>query len=271
MPNLPRSTLALVTFLLTLVTLTVPLTAAPGPLVVVGGGGTPDEVVRRALELAGGKDARVLILPQASSRGDAGRSTAEMFREAGAKRVDIAKLKPARAAREKILAADLLWMSGGSQRRLMEALREARLIDAVREAHANGAVVGGTSAGAAVLSARMITGEADLEGVGRGRTELEDGLGLWPGVIVDQHFLKRRRNNRLLAAVLDHPGDLGVGIDERTAVIVRGDRFEVAGTGGVLVYDARQAEIEDGEAGDPHAARGVRLHLLRPGETFETN
>jgi cyanophycinase len=136
----------------------------------------------------------------------------------------------------------------------------------IRERYVAGAVVGGTSAGAAVMSDLMITGEADLTGVGRGATKLAPGLGLWPGVIVDQHFLKRQRFNRLFAAVLDQPDHVGVGIDEETAVIVSAGRWEVIGRSQVLVLDARKARNAPASDQDARPAAGnVQLHLLRDG------
>jgi cyanophycinase len=105
----------------------------------------------------------------------------------------------------------------------------------------------------------MITGEADLQGITPQATRLADGLGLWSEVIVDQHFLKRQRFNRLFSAVLDHPDKIGVGIDEGTVVIVGPDDWEVIGAGKVLVIDARRGAPAKPAAGD------AQLHLLTPG------
>ncbi|MCB9915444.1 MAG: cyanophycinase [Planctomycetes bacterium] len=238
---------------------------APGALVVVGGGGTPPEAIARALELAGGARAVVAVLPHASNAEDRGLGSAEMFLEAGAAEALVLDDLTATRTRAELERATLVWMPGGSQNALMEALDTAGLVDVLRALHARGVVFGGTSAGAAVMSARMLTGEAELEAVRAGGTELAAGLGLWPGVIVDQHALRRRRLQRLWSAVLDHPDDVGVAIDERTAVVVRGTRFEVVGRSNVAVFDARHAEVSASEPGDAHAARGVALHLLRAG------
>ena len=111
---------------------------------------------------------------------------------------------------------------------------------------------------------------------------LADGLGLWRGVIVDQHFLRRQRFNRLLTVVLENPALVGVGIDEQTAVIVQGEKCEVLGESGVTLIDAREAAntaTRESAARDadrstnetdkiPLSARGVRLDLIRAGETF---
>jgi cyanophycinase len=237
-----------------------------GHLVVVGGGGTIDPIRARAIELAGGARARVVVLPQASSTEERGEGSVEMWREDGLSDVvNVDGLQPERAV-ELVAAADLIWISGGSQRRFLEAWGDTPVPEAIRRAYERGAVIGGTSAGAAVMSPLTITGEADLEAIRAGATEVIEGLGLWPGTIVDQHFLARRRSNRLIAAVLDHPGLVGVGIDERTAVVVApGGELEVVGEGAVMLVDAREAEIWDTEEGEPHAARGLRVNVLRDG------
>ncbi len=239
-----------------------------GHLVVVGGGGTPDAVVARALELAGGPAARVSVLPQASSLEDAGEGTVEMFLEAGGVDVAVVRLDTLEGALARLQSSDLIWMPGGSQNRFMDAVRETPVPALMRQRYQEGAVIGGTSAGAAVQSGRMITGEADLEAIRAGATETVEGLGLWPEAIVDQHFLARQRTSRLFAAVLDHPGLVGIGIDERTAVVLGSGSFEVMGEGAVMVIDARRASVLPTEAGAPYAARGITLHLLRAGDTF---
>lgn len=241
----------------------------PGALVAVGGGGTSEVVLARALEKAGGSAARVVVLPQASERADAGEDSVEMWRAAGAREATLVRLDESEEARRAIRAADLIWMPGGDQVRLLAALEQAGLVEELRARHASGAVVGGTSAGAAVLSERMITGNADLERIAAGATETVPGLDLWHGVIVDQHALLRQRLNRLIAAVLDHPGLVGVAVDERTAVIVEGRRFEVLGESAVVVVDARRARVSELVPGEPSAGTDLALHVLRAGMTLD--
>jgi cyanophycinase len=241
------------------------LVGDPGPLFVAGGGTVPPEVFRRALEAAGGERARVVVLAQASALADAGEGAVRQWREAGAKTVVNLELGERAPALAELGRADVIWLGGGDQKKLMAELKGAGALETVRRRVEAGAAAGGTSAGAAALSRFMITGEADLDAVRAGATRLEEGLGLWPGVIVDQHFLRRRRMNRLLAAVLDRPELVGVGIDERTAVEVRGTRITVMGEGNVMVLDVRGADRSDPEPGRAHAARNVRLHLLRAG------
>ena len=104
----------------------------------------------------------------------------------------------------------------------------------------------------------MISGKADPSNLIAGAMARYRGLGLWPSAIVDQHFMKRDRYGRLLTAVLSRPRSLGVGIDERTAVVVQGDDLRVIGDGQVIIYDARKAKVKRAKAGELQAARDVR-------------
>ena len=238
-----------------------------GLIVAVGGGGTPDEVIAHVAALAGGKDARVLVLPQASATGD-GESSAAMWREQGAGEATVLSDLAAPDAKERIARANVIWMPGGVQSRLMERLGEHGLIDAVRSAHTNGAIVGGTSAGAAVLSAVMISGQPEPGALRGGAMEALTGLGLLPWAIVDQHFVERDRLARLLTAVIDHPTLIGVGVSEGTAALIEGQSITVMGRGQVLLYDARGAAVSAAEKGAHQGAQGIVMHVLRPGDRF---
>jgi cyanophycinase len=241
--------------------------AQSGAIVAVGGGGTTDAIVARTLELAGGKNAIVAVLPQSSAVEGAGDSSVKMWLDAGAKearKVDFADP----GAKAALQASTLIWMPGGDQNRLMKAIDGTGLDEVIRARYRAGAVVGGTSAGAAVLSKLMITGEADLKVLVAGKTETAKGLGIWEDGIFDQHFLQRQRNNRLLSAVLDHPGVIGVGIDEATAAIVRNGQIEVVGRSAVVVFDGRKARVEKTPAGGVVAGTGVITSVLRQGMTL---
>lgn len=245
-----------------------PVFAQSGAIVAVGGGGTTDAIVRRTLELAGGRNAVVVVLPQSSAVEGAGDSSVKMWLGAGAKSARTVSFsdQDAKAALE---SATLIWMPGGDQNRFMKAIEGTGLDEVIRRRYRAGAVVGGTSAGAAVLSASMMTGDADLQSLASGKTILSKGLGLWGGAIVDQHFLRRQRNNRLLSAVIDNPKLIGVGIDEATAAILRDDRIEVVGRSAVVVFDARDGDVRRANAGEPVAATGIKTSVLREGMTLE--
>ena len=240
-------------------------TQPKGHLVVVGGGGVPDAVLRRALDLAGGPAAPVVVFPQASERDETGDVAAEMWTKAGATNVRWLPLTDPAAARQAVESAALIWFPGGDQRRLMKAFEGTGVPEVIARRYRDGAVVGGTSAGAAVMSLVMLTGDTDLKSITVGATTTAPGLGLWPEVIVDQHHLKRQRQSRLISLVLERPDLVGVGIDERTAVVVSGRRFEVIGESSVLVIDARRAAVEPRAPGSLSAARDITVHVLTAG------
>jgi len=240
-----------------------------GHLVVVGGGGVPDVIMKRALELAGGPAAPMVIFPQASELTDTGDVAVDMWKKAGATNVRWMPLTDAQAARQAVESAAFIWFPGGDQAKLMKAFEGTGVPEVIARRYRDGAVVGGTSAGAAVMSAIMLTGDADLESITVGATKTAPGLGLWPEVIVDQHHLKRQRQSRLISLVLEHPTLVGVGIDERTAAIVSGPRFEVIGESSVLVIDARRAKVEPRAPGTLSAARDITVHVLTSGMGME--
>ena len=245
-----------------------------GRLVIVGGGVTPPEVFGRILDMAGGPKARVMVVPQASRDPEAGRKMAALWREVGAKEVVVLDPSEPGLALSAIAAADLIWVRGGSQTRLMDALAGTGIPAAIRERFHTGAVIGGTSAGAAVMSRVMIAGWA---GGQANSVRTAEGLGLWPEVIVDQHFIRRHRFERLKGVVLDHPDLVGVGIDEATAVVVTGRQFEVIGDSDVVVIDARklaparestkaEAKVSAKAAKD---AADVATQILKPGMKYD--
>src|SRR5688500_4757432 len=154
-----------------------------GALVVVGGGGTTDAIVAKTLELAGGRNAVVAVLPQSSAVATAGDSSVKMWLDAGAKSAKKVAFTDA-DAKAVLEAATLIWIPGGDQNRFMTSIEGTGLDEVIRQAYRRGAVVGGTSAGAAVMSAYMMTGEAELTSLLAGKTELKKGLALWPEAIV---------------------------------------------------------------------------------------
>ena len=261
--------------------------AAPagGPLLIVGGGRQPDALVTRFVELAGGPGAaRIAVIPLAGSA-ESGESKAEQFRELGAESfVLLTTAGEARgpAVRARLEQATGVWFTGGDQSRITAAMDGTPLLDALRARNRAGVVVGGTSAGAAILSPLMLTGSQVLPGedtvgyhgdtfarIARNTIELVPGFGLLPGVIVDQHFVRRERHNRLLSVVLEHPDHIGVGIDESTALeVTPTGEWRVHGESVVMVYDARGATVTD-PASPVLGAAGLRVHVLPPGSAFD--
>jgi len=214
-------------------------------LVIVGGGERPAEAMARFVFWAGGAASRLLVVPWAS--GEPKQSCDAILGElrphapGEAACAPFAPLDAESRARflVEIAASTGVFFTGGDQARIMDVLADAELLRAIRERHAQGVVFGGTSAGAAVMSLRMITGDGDFTLIDGDQVVVREGLGLLPGVIVDQHFVKRQRQNRLFGLVLKHPQERGVGIDEDTALLVTAGRHaEVVGKGPVLLVDA---------------------------------
>ena len=259
-----------------------------GHLLIVGGGPIPDAILERFVALAGGPGkARIVLYPMASEYEDAGLELAADFRKLGAEaeRILLTREKAdTEEAARRLDGVTGVWFVGGDQARLTAALLGTRVEAAIRERYRQGAVVGGTSAGAAVMSTPMLTGEERRPGgerppakdssdaymtIARDNVITEQGFGLLPGTIVDQHFVRRRRNNRLLSLVLENPALVGVGIDESTALEVGPEGpWKVLGTSVAVVYDARKARITPAGAA-PLGAADVRLHVLPAGATFD--
>jgi len=234
-------------------------------VVAAGGGNVGDDIRLHLVSLSQADEPRVLIIPHAARPENFERSgtrNAEVFRNLGFKHVDVLDLTDPEGAREAIEDCDVIWMPGGLQRLLMQALDEAGLADAVRARVAAGVPVGGTSAGAAIMSETMIASSRRDDETGALIPIMSHGLGFWPDVIVDQHFSERSRLPRLKEAVRQHPKLLGIGIDEDTAVIHNGSYYEVMGPNTVTFL--RFLAVEEGE---PRFEKTI----LRHGERFPKN
>lgn len=252
---------------------------ARGHLVLIGGGEKPREAMETFVQLAGGPDAAIVVVPTASEEADTAEYYLKLFGEDYScthvtvlpihRREDAARSDLAATAR----MAGGVFFAGGDQLRITRALLDTPVGDAIADAFAAGAAVGGTSAGMACQSALMITGEGDFTVIRAGAVELLRGLGFFPGVIVDQHFIARQRLNRLLTVILEHPDLLGVGVDEDTAVWVRpNDTLRVLGKRSVVVVDAKGAAVSHLLGGDGHELLGIhnlRVHVVLPGEEFD--
>jgi cyanophycinase len=261
-------------------------TNAGGTLFIVGGGSQSSDLVRHFVALAGGPGkARIAILPMASS--DAAASGAEkkaQLDSLGASTfvVNVSRTEADRDSVVRVLrTATGIWFSGGDQSRLTAALSGSAALREIHERYQAGAVVGGTSAGAAVMSDSMITGNQFYPGtagpvdsssysrIARRAIEIVPGLGFLHNAIVDQHFIRRQRANRLFSVVLERPAFLGVGIDEGTALEVSGDgKWTVLGRGTVMVLDARASRITL-PSQPALGATDVKVSVLPAGSTFD--
>ncbi len=253
-----------------------------GTLFIVGGGTQPIPLVQEFVRRAGGDTARIVVFAMASTVGEkGGEESAARFRTMGAqaRNVWITREQANTDSVARLLdGATAVWFGGGDQNRLTAVLRGTRTERAIRTRFERGAVIGGTSAGAAVLSTPMITGDElgprrdSTEAwtrVARGSVAVDSGFGYLTTAIVDQHFLRRKRHNRLLSLVLAQPPHLGVGIDEGTALIVEpSGLWRVEGASSVLIVDAREAQrTTDGAA--VLGASGAKMHLLPAGSTYD--
>lgn len=256
--------------------------ARRGRLFVIGGGEDREDrmvVLSRFVELAGGPSAKILVLTAASrlhadmwalydrvfgELGVAERSTFEI-----ASRPDAAE--PALA--EAILSADGIFLTGGDQKRLLALIGGTSAAEALHRAvKENGAVLGGTSAGASALSEHMLFDGTREVLPQKGLVHLGAGLGFVRRVVLDQHFSERQRLGRLLSVVAQNPYLFGVGVDEDTALIVEpGRSIEVVGDGAVTVIDGREmlSNVVEAKAGQALELVDVRLHLLPAGSAYD--
>jgi cyanophycinase len=245
----------------------------PGAAIVIGGGGDQPAIVKRVIELSGGPDARILVLPiSTSSKDNPGQPMADYFREHGAKNVAIWIPKSKEEAdREESLAelraARGFYFGGGVQTRGMDLLRGTKALQVIREAHENGAAVAGSSAGAALMATVMIDG-APAEGpISPGAYATSEGLGVTGKWITDQHFLQRGRMQRLINVLLDNPGYKGVGVDERTAAVFSGDTIEVIGKGQVVLFEPPAGvSTRPTESRPLYRAEDIRIRVLATGD-----
>lgn len=253
-----------------------------GKLVLLGGGGRPSYVMDRIVSAAGGRSARILVIPLAHPRPEeeAAEIVAELERS-GAGSAEALNLVPEEPdsweTLQRLEQATGVFLSGGDQSRLATVLHGTELLASIRALYTRGGVVAGESAGATALGSVMIVGggertndpDRSSRGINEGGVVLEPGFGLLEKAIVDQHFLKRRRQNRLLSALLVNPKLLAIGIDEETAVVIRSGRLEVLGEGLVTIYDLSWGSRVKSDANGNLGASGMTLNLLISGQVYD--
>lgn len=252
-----------------------------GQLVIIGGAEDKEgdcTILREFVRRAGGVNARIVVMTVATSLPEeVGRTYTEVFGRLGVEDIQIVDTAHRDdgsdpRALEAVEKATGVFFTGGDQARITSQLKDTALDLAIHRRYAEGIVVGGTSAGAAMMPDVMIVeGESEtnprLEVV-----EMGPGMGFLPGVVIDQHFLQRGRLGRLLSAVTQEPVVLGFGIDENTAVAVSNNQFEVIGEGAVTVVDV--AELTHTNLGqilkdEDLAICGAKLHILPHGYRFD--
>jgi cyanophycinase len=257
--------------------------AISGSLFIIGGGSRPPELVNRMIKEAGlNEKGYVVILPMASALADSAIIwSGEQFLENGLQDVAGFNFEANQPVKtewlDSIRNASLIFISGGDQNKFMEIVGGTEIATAISDAYTRGAMIAGTSAGAAVMSHLMITGNelrnpeytSTFKTIESNNLELSNGLGFIQSAIIDQHFIWRSRHNRLLTAVIENPEMMGIGIDESTAILVKGNMAEVVGSSQVVVFSnpERSFTENNGKIG----ARNIRLDIYLPGEIFALN
>lgn len=251
-----------------------------GHLIILGGGPRPDIIMQKVVDLS--SDGSFLLIPMASSIPDTiGWEQRDQLLGFGASEVEILMLteddKDDPALLEQLRNANGIWFSGGDQNRLMDYFSES-MRDAVREAFRNGAVVAGTSAGAAVQSRTMITGDesqplsdrfSPFSQITKDNVITSEGIGFLNSMVIDQHFIRRNRLNRLINVLIDSADDAAAaGIDEATALwFAPNGRVEVIGESQVILIEKSEEFTRKYSRSLP-AASNLKMHILPPGSEF---
>ena len=235
---------------------------ANGSLIVVGGAMRDLGIVRRFIDLAGGPDAPIVVIPTAGGAAEYDQfyPGLRQFRAAGATNLTVIHTNDRAEADSEafvrpIRVAGGVWFPGGRQWRIADSYLDTRTEEELHRVLERGGVIGGSSAGASIQGSYLIRGDTQTNTIMMG--DHEEGFGFLRNVGIDQHLLRRNRQFDMLEVMEAMPDLLGIGIDENTAIVVRGDEFEVIGESYVVIYDTG-ARIDTG--GD--------FYFLAPGDRF---
>ena len=256
-----------------------------GHLLIAGGEDQVRLIMSRFIDMAGKKDkAKILVIPMASETPEAtGKDKANKIKGWGVKQVDYLVVNRKEADEDEVVdklsGYTAIYFSGGSQTLLAKTIVGTKLHKKIQQMYYDGAVIGGTSAGAAIMSKVMLTGGEYLDKKNKEESAviiksnnimLREGLGLLEDVIIDQHFVKLRRQNRLFTLALEKPQLLGVGIDEETAIIVYPDKtMEVIGKSLVFVFDSAHVEKIKTDNFGNISGQGIWVHILSAGDRYD--
>ncbi len=211
-----------------------------GTLVIAGGGRLSDAIIARFIELAGGTDARIVLVPTAAGADNYPDSAGNMFISRGAGKVTVLHTDNRDTADSRFFTRPLeeatgVWFGGGRQWRLVDSYKGTRSEELYRQVLDRGGVIGGSSAGATIQGSFLARGDTKNNQLMMG--DHQEGFGYISNIAIDQHVLARNRQFDMYGILREHPGLLGIGIDESTAVVVQRDTMEVIGASYVLVYD----------------------------------
>ena len=258
----------------------IPPGKARGWIVPIGGAENKENdrrILERFVRVSGGAAADIVVIPTASRMHETGPRYETLFRDLGAAQVSVMDFDTRRDCQEpgrlrRLEEATGIFFTGGNQLRVTTLLGGTPVAKLIRVRNAHGVTVGGTSAGASILSEHMIAFGDEGSSVISGSVRLAPGLGLTNRFIIDQHFRERDRLGRLITALAHNPFAIGIGLDEDTAAFISPDEtLEVEGSGGVTVVDASDvsfSSIGEVSEGQPVCVLGLRLHILVAGATF---
>jgi len=240
-----------------------------GALVIVGGGRVGPEILTRFFDLAGGRDAPLVVVPTAAGAESYPDdwSGLKMFKDFGVTHITLLhtadrNVADTEAFVKPLTMAKAVWFVGGRQWRLADSYLHTRTQREVERVLERGGVVGGSSAGASILASYMVRGARENNYIMMA-PGYEEGFGLIKGVAIDQHMLTRNRQDDLEEVVAKHPDLLGIGLDESTAIVVRGQQFEITGASKVAIHDGRTV------AGERQQRNGKKYYFMAPGERYD--
>ena len=257
-------------------------TSSKGHLFIVGGGHRPQYMVEQIVELAGGKNARVMIIPNASGiPREVAQYQQKQFQNTRAASANYILFDSSEANSPDILKKiddiNCIFFSGGDQRRLARDLNNSKLLEKIREIYQHGGVISGTSAGAAVMSKIMITGdelidttdEQKFNNIKKDYIKTTPGFGFLKKAIIDQHFVKRKRFNRLLSLVIEQR-TIGIGIDESTAIHINpANKCKVIGENTVLFINGTDIRNVQADEKGNLSAENIKLDILQSGQIYD--
>jgi len=251
-----------------------------GWIIPIGGAENKENdrhILARFVRESGGEGSDIVVIPTASRMHETGPRYEQIFRDLGAARVTVMDFDTRRDCQEprrleRLEQASGIFFTGGNQLRLTTLLGGTPVAKLIRTQNARGVTVGGTSAGASILSEHMIASGDEGSAMIAGSVRLAPGLGLTNRFIIDQHFRQRDRLGRLLTALAYNPFAVGIGLDEDTAAFIGPDEtVEIEGSGGVTIVDGSQVSFSSiGQIAEGQAVcmLGLQVHVLVAGATF---
>lgn len=243
-----------------------------GTLIIIGGGEISESLNNKIMETSGGLQIPIVVIPTAdgSDNYDENFGEAGLLKKMGATNVTVLHTNDRNVANSEefvrpLLNAKLVWFSGGRQWRLVDAYKNTLTEKMLWKVLENGGTIGGSSAGATIQGSFLVRGDTKNNQIMMG--DHQDGFGFLTNVAIDQHVLARNRQFDMFDILRSHPGLLGIGIDESTAIIVKGDMFEVVGKSYVVVYDGKFWSREGSELKNLPEKEQL-FYFLREGDRY---